>query len=150
MAYSQANRTSPLLERVGPVLVGSTVALTMALFGLLALVGGNTPGLSGRVPYYVLGAAAAFAGALMVMEDRARDGRTLLGVAIAVAAGAFVLLGLGGEGLLYAARNPDVAFATQRFLYLLSAALVTTGLGYWATNHADEAARSLRRTRLRR
>lgn len=150
MAHSQVRGWVPEFGRLGPTLAGSTLALTMAFMGLVSLASGPVPGLSGRIPYYVLAAAAVFATALMVLEGHWRDGRNLLGIAVGVAVAAFVVLGLGAEGLVYAARNPAVAFSAQRFLYLLSAALVTTGLGYWTANHADAFVRSFGRSAYRR
>lgn len=149
MAHSQVAGRVPEVGRLGPTLAGSTVVLTLALFGLLSLSEGSAPGLGDRIPYYVLGCAAAFATALLVLDRRSRDGRRLLGISVGVAVVAFVLVGLGVEGLLYAARNPTVAFSTQRFLYLLSAALVATGLGFWTTNHARELVRPFRRSSFR-
>ena len=144
MAHSQIRSKRPVLARVGSLVAGSTVALTLAFFGILALSSGSVDGVGNRVPFYVLAAAVTFAAALFVLDRRSRDGRGLLAVSVAVAVAAFVLVTLGLEGVAYAVTYPGETVGTNRLLYLLSAALVTTGLGYWVSNHWRELRRALR------
>jgi hypothetical protein len=145
MAHAHAASNRPVLMRAGAFVAASTVALTLALFGLLAFVGGNPAGLPSRVPYYVLGAAVAFAAALVALDRRDRDGRNLLAVAVCVAGGTFVFLLLSVEGVTYAVVSPSEALGFQRVLYLLAAALFATGLEYWGLNHWTELVAAVRR-----
>jgi len=145
MAHSQIRSDRPVLARVGPLVAGSTVALTLAFFGVLALSGGGAGGLGNRVPFYVLAAAVTFAAALFLLDRRNRDGRGLLAVSVVVAVAAFVLVTLGLEGVAYAVSAPAETLATNTLLYLVSTALVTTGLGYWVGNHWRELRRAVRR-----
>jgi len=145
MAHSHAATNRPVLARAGAFVATSTVALTLALFGLLAFVGGNPAGLPSRVPYYVLGGAVAFAAALVTLDRRDRDGRNLLAIAVCAAGGTFVFLLLAVEGITFAVVRPEQALGFQRVLYLLAAALFATGLEYWALNHWQELLAAVRR-----
>lgn len=146
MAHSQVASNRPVLTRIGALIAGSAIALTLAFFGLLAIVTGSATGLSGRVPFYVLGAAVTFAGALIGLDRRRWDGRDLLLSSIGVAVVAFFLVTLGLEGVAFAIQHPGESLASRRFLYLLALALVATGLGYWVTCHWSEISRSIRRS----
>ena len=146
MAHQPVSSTRPVLARVGAFVVGSSLALTLAFFGLLAVATGSAAGLSERVPFYVLAAAVTFAAALVGLDRPSWDGRDLLFYSICVAVAAFVLVTLGLEGVVFAINYPGESFASRRFLYLLSLALVATGLGYWGLCHWKEIARSIRRS----
>lgn len=145
MAHSQFRSNRPVLVRVGWLVAASTLVLTFAFFGLLAFASTEPSGIGGRVPYYVFGAAVTFAAALIGLDRRARDGKNLLVVAAAFAFVAFVFVTLGIEGIAYAFRRPSEALAVQKVLYVIAAALVSTGLGYWGINHWRELARKVRR-----
>lgn len=146
MAHSSVSSNHPFLARIGTLVLGSSLALTLAFFGVLALATGNAAGLSGRVPFYVLAAAVTFAAALVGLDRRHWDGRDLLFVSIGLGVVAFLLFTLGLEGVVFAIEHPGESLASRRFLYLLSAALVATGLGYWLASHWPEIARSIRRS----
>lgn len=128
------------------LVVGSSLALTLAFFGLFALVTGTAVGLSERVPFYVLAAAVTFAASLFGLDRHHWDGRDLLFFSIVISIAAFVMVTLGLEGVVFAVENPGESLASRRFVYLLSVALISTGLGYWATCHWSEIARSIRRS----
>ena len=146
MAHSSVTSNHPVLARVGVLVVASSLALTLAFFGLIALATGSADELSGRVPFYVLAAAVTFAGALIGLDRRNWDGRDLLYFAVGLAVVAFVLFTLGLEGVVFAINYPGESLGSRRFLYLLSAAMVATGLGYWFVSHWAEFARSIRRS----
>lgn len=145
MAHSQLSSGRPLPSRIGSVVAGSTLVLTLSLFGLIAFVTGQAAGIGGRIPFYVLGSAVVFAGALVGLDHRNHDGRDLLVTSAGIAVVALVCVTLGLEGIAYALHRPGQAFASKQFLYLLTVALVWTGLGYWGLNHYRELSRSVRR-----
>jgi high-affinity Fe2+/Pb2+ permease len=72
------------------------------------------------------------------LEAQSYDGPTIITLAGATALGTFVAVTLGGEGLVYAVRNPQQVVASQFLLYFLAAGLIGTGLGYWGINHWQE------------
>ena len=146
MAHSQFGSTRPVVARIAPLVAGSTLLLTLSFFGLIAFGRGGVAGVGGRVPFYVLAAAVTFAAALFGLDRRAGDGRNLLALSVAAAAVAFVLVTLGVEGVAYAITSPAEALSTNTVLYLLSAALVTTGLGYWVANHLPSLMKAIRRS----
>lgn len=146
MAHSPIASNRPVLARVGTLVVASSLALTLAFFGILAVGSGHAVGLSGRVPFYVLAAAVTFAAALFGLDRRHWDGRDLLFFSVGIAAVAFVLVTLGLEGVVFAVQNPGESIAHRRFVYLLSLALVATGLGYWGMCHWQEISQSIRRS----
>lgn len=146
MAHSSVTSDHPVLARVGALVVACSLALTLAFFGLIALATGSAAGVSGRVPFYVLASAVTFAGALIGLDRRSWDGRDLLFFSIGLATVAFVLFTLGLEGVVFAINHPGESLGSRRFLYLLAAAMVATGLGYWFASHWPEFARSIRRS----
>lgn len=146
MAHTPVSSNRPVLARVGMLVVGSSLALTLAFFGLLAVLTGSATGLSDRVPFYVLAAAVTFAASLVGLDRHHWDGRDLLFYSVCIAVVAFVLITLGLEGVVFAIQYPGESLASRRFIYLLSLALVATGLGYWVTCHWEEIARSIRRS----
>lgn len=145
MAHSHRTSDQPVLARVGALVAGCSLVLTLAFFGLVAFASGATTGTAGRLPFYVLGGAVTFATTLVGLDRRSRNGRDLLVVALAGAVAVFVLLSLGVEGVAYGVQRPGEALAVRRFLYLLATGLVSTGLGYWGLNHWKELARAVRR-----
>lgn len=119
------------LGRLAAIVGVSTVALTASFVGLVALATGSVSGTLSRVPIYVLVTAAVFVAAVVLFEESHHDGRrTLLAATLAAAVILFVV-GLGGEGVIYALEDPEEAIRSQLFTYLLSAALIGTGVGYW-------------------
>jgi hypothetical protein len=137
--------------RLGGVVLASTLVLTAAFVGVLALVNGGNAGVGGRLPIYVLAMAVAFVAFLFAAEQRLeRRSRSADGRRVIVTAGGFALtvlvaVALSGEGVVYAVRNPDQVVAREVSLYFLAAGLIGTGLGYWGLRHWREfAERSVR------
>lgn len=115
----------------------STLALTASFVGLVALARGEVQRTPERLPIYATAAAAAFVGGIVVFEEAGHRGRrALVGATLAGAATLFVT-GLGGEGVVYALDTPEAVFEIQLLGYLLSAALMGTGVGDWALRNLD-------------
>ena len=132
--------------RLGGVVLASTLVLTAAFVGVLALVNGGNDGVGGRLPIYVLAMAVAFVAFLFAAEQRLeRRSRSVDGRRVIVTAGGFAVtvllaVALSGEGVVYAVRNPDQVVASEVSLYFLAAGLIGTGLGYWGLRHWREFA----------
>ena len=125
------------LGRVLALVLASTFALTASFVGLVALARGEVQGTPERLPIYATAAAAAFVGGIVVFEEAGHRGRrALVGATLAGLTTLFVT-GLGGEGVVYALEAPEAVFEVQLLGYLLSAALMGTGVGYWAVRNLD-------------
>lgn len=139
MATARARQVdAESLGRAGALVAVCTLVLTASFVGLVALLSGKAPGISGRLPFYVLGMATAFVGTIVLFETQGHDGRTIIATAGSVALGAFILLTLGGEGAMHVWRNPGQVVASQLLFYFLAAGMIGTGLGYWGVNHWQE------------
>lgn len=123
------------------LVAASTLLTASAMMGGLALLTGSAAGIGSRIPYYVLGGAAVFTALVVWLELRIDDGLTIISVSLAVGVVAFLLLGLGVEGLFFGYRNPD-RMLSNVFVYLLAAGLISTGLTFWAVRHWREFTRS--------
>jgi hypothetical protein len=123
------------LAQAGPLIGVCTVALTAAFVGIIGLASGGTPGVVGRLPVYVLASAVGFVVALLAVDSGGANGMSALRRASAVGVGGFVMLSLGAEGVIYAATHPDAVVVSHLFVYLLSAAIIASGLGYWAVHN---------------
>ncbi|WP_136715856.1 hypothetical protein [Halorientalis salina] len=128
------------LGRAGALVAICTLVLTASFVGLVALLSGQAPGVSGRLPLYVLGMATAFVGTILLFEAQGIDGRTIIATAGSVALGTFIFLTLGGEGIVHVVRNPGQVVASQLLFYFLAAGMIGTGLGYWGIQHWHELA----------
>lgn len=126
------------LQRAVGVVAAATVLLTAAFVGVVALADGNTAGIAGRAPFYVLGGAVLFVATLVALEDPEEGGVPILTTTVAVAVLGALLLALAGEGVLYAGRNPGNVLGSSLVVYFVAAALVCTGAVYWALNHWRE------------
>jgi len=135
MAHYRPTAQRRVAARIGGVIVAATAALTLAFFGLVALATGGVPGFADRFPFYVLAAAAAFVAAIVGLDGGRLGGRQTLAAAGAAGIGALAGLSLCGEGVVYAANNPEQALVSRRVLYLVAAGLAATGLGYWVVRH---------------
>ncbi|MFW5965504.1 MAG: hypothetical protein ACOCP3_01990 [Halodesulfurarchaeum sp.] len=129
-----------ILRAVGPI-VGSTLVLTAAFLGALALLVGEVDGFSVRFPYYVLLMAIGFVAALFVLERPRIDGSQVLTATIGITVTVFVTVTLAGEGIAYAITNPNAVFRPDFILYLLAAGLIGSGLAYWTITHWREFTR---------
>jgi len=128
------------LVRVGGTVLGSTLGLTASFVGVVALATGASAGLASRLPFYVLGMAAAFVIGVVVFEEEFVDGIRVILSATITAVGTFLLVTLAGEGVVYAIRFPRRVIASQLLFYFLAAGLVATGLGYWGVRHWQDIA----------
>lgn len=124
--------------RLGGVVVGSTLTLSASFFGVVALATGQADGALNRMPYYILAAAAAFVAALVLLEEWRLDAGTVMRAAGTVALAAFLLVGLGVEGFWYVVQYPEAVVSSQLFVYVLSAGMMATGLGFWTARHYRE------------
>jgi len=133
----RSTRDESFFARVGGLILGCTGLLTLAFFGVVAFITASTPGIADRIPFYVLGMAAIFVGAIILMEQHARrrEAQRVLWAASSLSLLGFIFLTLSGEGLLYAARNPDTVLASERVLYVIAAGLIGTGIGYWGVQN---------------
>lgn len=137
MSYHSTTRRERAL-RLGGVVLGSTLAIAMSFFGLIALLTGNATGTLDRLPLYVLAMAAAFVAAVVTLDDYALHGETVLTWAAILSVGTFLFVGLGTEGIVYSIRFPGEVLSSQLFVYVLSAGLIATGLGFWVARYRDD------------
>ncbi|MFW6153285.1 MAG: hypothetical protein ACOC42_02885 [Halobacteriota archaeon] len=121
-----------------------TLVLTTNFIGIMAMVTDRAGGAPGRLPIYVFGAAVVFIAAIILLEMSNYDGRSVLTASITACVFGFVLIFLGGEGLVFAWHHPAEVFTPQLLLYFLAAAVIGTGLGYWGLRHWREFARQAR------
>lgn len=118
----------------------STLFLTSAFFGVVAVITGSVTAFEQRFPFYVLLSALAFVTVLLLLEDEEEPGSPILFSTVVVGAMALVGFSLAGEGFLYARANPDQVAGSELLFYFVAAALICTGLGYWAIHHWREFA----------
>ncbi len=76
-----------------------------------------------------------FTAVLLVVDHSRTHGLTILGRAVVVAVLCFLTVSLGTEGLVYTVRYPRTVVGSYLFVYLLSAAAIASGLGYWAARN---------------
>jgi len=138
MTGAQGRFNHGALTQAGIFVALSTLALTASFLGLVALVTGTVTGSNARLPVYVLGTALAFVVAILRFEEEYHTGRRVLEAAAVAAAGTFVLLLFGGEGVAYLLQRPEQVVSSQSLFYLLAAGLIGTGLGYWGLHHWQE------------
>lgn len=118
-------------HRAGALVAASTLVLTASFVGFVGLATGAVAGTLSRLPAYVLALAVAFVGTLVYYEETGRRYSRSLRAAGYVAAASFLLVGFGGEGIVYVLVAPGEVFGTRLFAYLLSAGLIGSGVGYW-------------------
>ena len=111
-----------------PIIGGALAVVAVMVVGAASLVVGSAPGFEVRLPTYVLAGAVGFVGALLTMRYAPQDCRTVLRRAAVAGVLGFGLVTLGTEGVIYAflVLVPDLS------LYLLSGAVVASGLAYWS------------------
>lgn len=124
--------------RLGSVVVGSTLTLSASFFGVVALATGEAAGTLDRMPFYILASAAAFVAALVLLEEWQLDAQTVMRAAGSIAGAAFLLVGLGVEGVWFVLQHPSAVVTSQLFVYVLSAGMMATGLGFWTARHYRE------------
>lgn len=131
-----------LASLVGSIAV-STLLVTSSLVGVLALTEGLTPGIGGRVPFYVLAAAVVFVALLVFLELNLEDGMRIITTSVVVSVVALVVISLSVEGLLFGLSFPDILLSNL-LPYFLAAGLISTGLIIWAIRHWREFVRQTR------
>lgn len=124
-----------VLVQAGPLICATTLALTAAFLGIVGIASGNAGGLVGRLPLYVLAGSVGFVAALLVTEHSDYYGREALVSAAVIGAVGFVMIGLGTEGVVYGINHPDAVVASHLSVYLLSAAMIASGIGYWTVRN---------------
>lgn len=135
---SKAVLSQDVLPKAVALIGASTLLLTMAFLGVLAVVEGGNRGIDSRVPVYLLLAAAVFVTFIVLLEQRDLDGQTVLVSTVSIAVATGVLTWLIGEGLVYVSNDPSRVVASHLIVYLLAAAVACTGLFYWTLNHWRE------------
>lgn len=120
----------------------STIFLTASFMGILAFVSGATMDVSDRLPWYLVIGAATFVGSIVLLEHAESEGYTIIVTTIVTSVIMFILTLLAVEGVIFSLRHPEVVINSQTILYLLSAAMVGVGLGYWGFNHWREFTRN--------
>lgn len=111
-----------------PIIGGAIVGFALMVVGAASLGTGSAPGFEVRLPTYVLAGAVGFVGALLTMRYAPQDCRTVLRRATAAGVIGFGLVTLGTEGIIYA----FVVLVPDLSLYLLSGAVIASGLAYWS------------------
>lgn len=124
--------------RVAGVVTVSTVVLTAAFLGVLAVVTGEAPDIGARVPVYMLLMAIAFTISVVGLIRRDVGGGVVLSAATGVGVLTFTLGLLAGEGIYYTVRKPSEVLGSELVVYFLAAALIGTGLSYWTVNYWRE------------
>ncbi|WP_158058221.1 hypothetical protein [Halorussus halophilus] len=126
------------LARAGGAVAASTVVLTASFVGVVAFFTGSANGVGGRLPFYVLTMAVAFAATIFALDDPEADGSRVISATAGVTVASFVLVTLAGEGFVYAVRFPGKVLASNLLVYFAAAGLICTGLAYWALRHWRE------------
>ena len=137
---SRRGRDRELLARVGVLVLLSTLVVTAAFVGVVAALSGPVENFTQRLPFYVLVASIVFVVFVVLFDSRGLDGQTVLISSLAVAISSFIVLSLGGEGVVYLLTNPEKLIASQLIVYLIAAGLVCTGVAYWTLRHWREFA----------
>lgn len=130
------------LLRIVLLITVSTVFLTASFMGILAFVSGAEMNVSGRLPWYLVIGAATFVGSIVLLEQAESEGYTIIVTTIVTSVAMFILTLLAVEGVIFMSRYPEMVVNSQTILYLVSAAMVGVGLGYWGFNHWREFTRN--------
>lgn len=124
-----------MLARTGALVGVCTAVLTAAFVGVVALVSGQAAGVESRLQFYILAGAVAFVGSLIVLEESRHQGKTVILGAVGTGIVGLVLVGLGSEGVQYAMAEPETVLSSSLLVYLVAAALIASGLGYWSVRN---------------
>lgn len=125
-------------RQTGLFVLVSSLVLTTSFVGGLGLLSGALADTQSRLPVYVLGMAVVFVASMFGLITYDADGVTAMFGAVGISLLGFVLLGLAGEGIVYAIRYPNRVFGSQLVIYFLAAGLIGTGLGYWVVSYWRE------------
>lgn len=124
--------------RIAVIMGACTLLLTFSFVGVLAIISGNLGDASGRLPWYLVIAALAFVAVIVILEVYGATGREIIISAIMTGVWGFIVTALSIEGVLYAVSHPEEVFTSQLVLYFLAAAMLGTGIAYWALHHWRE------------
>lgn len=124
--------------RITLIIAACTVILTFSLLGILAIVSGEMTATSNRLPWYLVVGALAFVASIVLLEGHGATGREIIVTASITAIWSFVLIALAIEGLRFTIQEPEEVFVSRTLLYFLAAALLGTGVAYWALHHWRE------------
>ena len=135
--------TGTVARAIVPI-AGSTILLTAAFLGVLAVLTNQVSGFTDRFPLYVLLMAIGFVAALFLLERPTLEGTQILVATLGLTVTLFVIVTLAGEGVTFAIRNPNEVFVTNLIIYLVAAALIGSGLAFWSVRHWREYASYVR------
>ena len=124
--------------RASALVAVSTLALTASFIGVLAILEGQTAGIRGRHPWYLVVGCATFVTMVIFLEGHSNSGKAILTTAGIVTVLSYVSITLTVEGLVYMIRFPETVFVSQLMLYFVAAGLLATGIGFWALHHWRE------------
>lgn len=116
----------------------STVILTSSFIGIVALIAGEPVTVGNRLPYYLILMGLVFVAIILLLEEYGSEPRITILTATISAIIALLVSLLGVEGFLYAISNPALVFDEQLVFYFIAAALIATGVTYWAIKHWRE------------
>lgn len=125
-------------SRVSAIIIACTAILTLSFVGILAIISGETGATTRRLPWYLVLGAVAFVATIVLLEGSGATGREIIVTSSITAIWSFVLIGLAVEGIRYTLLFPEEVFVSQLVLYFLAAALLATGIAYWALHHWRE------------
>lgn len=126
--------------RIGAIITVSTIFITTAFIGVLAILADDTTGIVSRVPWYAIVGAGGFAVSIFLLERQDSTGGLIFVTAVVVGLLAGVVVGLSIEGVIFTILYPTRVLISDLVLYLVAAALIGTGVGYWGLRHWREYA----------
>jgi len=129
--------TKWIILRVALLIASWTLLLTASFVGLIAAISGEIQGFESRLHWYFGVTAVVFVATILLLELNDVDGKTIIIPAVMTGLLSFTLFFLAAEGVLFTMKNPEIV-AVSRLVIFLSAALVATGLTYWALRHWRE------------
>ncbi len=133
---------------VGPVGGGAVLLLALvlaaALVGVLAFSREQIFDIDQRLPYYYILIAALFAVSIAgTIRQTIGPGLALVkSVGTTILTGLLVVFAI--EGVVYAARNPEVVLTIEFVAPLLAGSLIAIGIGLWALRYWDDLVGALR------
>ena len=128
---------SALIRKLS-LIVCSSLAISVAFIGLLALVTGRAPNIGSRFPFYAVVLSLSFTAIVFALERYVSEGGKILLSAVVFSVTATIVFALDVEGLLFAIKYPNELVASQLILYLFAAGGLSTGLVYWGVHHWRE------------
>ena len=124
--------------RIAVIMGTCTLLLTFSFVGILAIISGDLSEPTSRLPWYLVVAALAFVAVIVLLEVYGATGREIIISALMTGVWGFIVTALSVEGVIYAISHPQEVFTSQLVLYFLAAAMLGTGIAYWALHHWRE------------